>query len=215
MRFVFLGPPGAGKGTQAKIFAQRHNLAHIATGDMLREAIRKKTPLGINVEGFIKRGELVPDELMIKMVQERLLEEDCKGGFVLDGFPRTKDQAIALDEFLGKIGTPLERVIYLVCSRQTATERISGRRVCKNCGRNFHIKYLPSRLNGVCDGCGGELFIRSDDTEDAVVERFFRYHQETSPLIGYYSEKGLVLEISAEGSPEEIAEDLERRVWHR
>ncbi|ONN27252.1 adenylate kinase [Thermosipho affectus] len=186
MNIVFLGPPGAGKGTYAKKLANILNIPHISTGDIFREEIASKSDLGKKVEEILKRGELVPDDLTNTIVKERLSKYDCKKGFILDGFPRTVAQAKALDEILKKLGRELGYAIYFEASEEVVVERISNRRICKNCGKIYNLITLPPKVNGKCDVCGGELYQREDDREEVVRKRYKVYMENTFPVIEYY-----------------------------
>ncbi|BCV23124.1 adenylate kinase [Moorella sp. Hama-1] len=195
MRLVLLGPPGAGKGTQAAAISQRLAIPHISTGDMFRAAIREGTPLGRRAEAYLKEGGLVPDEVTVGLVQERLEQPDCRAGFLLDGFPRTVAQAEALDAWLAGRGEKLDAVIDIEVPRDDLLERLTGRRVCPRCGATYHVRYNPPAAAGKCDACGGELIQRADDTEETVSKRLDVYTRQTSPLIAYYRQRGLLREI--------------------
>lgn len=188
---ILMGPPGAGKGTLAKKLISL-GLAHISTGDMFREAIKAGTALGQLAEQFIKRGDLVPDEVTIGIVKERLSQEDCANGFLLDGFPRTLVQAEALDEITKEIVRPIDVVLNLDCDEKELVRRISGRRVCKVCGAPYHIDTLKPKVDGVCDLCGGPLYQRNDDNEEALKVRLEHYTHQTKPLLEFYQVKGLL-----------------------
>jgi len=208
MNIVFLGPPGAGKGTQAKILVERYGIPQISTGDMLREHRAKGTELGKKAQEYMDRGQLVPDEIILQMVKERLSQPDCEKGFILDGFPRTVTQAEALDKLLAEIGKKLDFVLALVVPDELLIERLTGRRTCKNCGMMYHIKYKPPKVDGKCDVCGGELYQRPDDNEETVRNRLKVYHESTAPLIEYYRKKGLLKEIDGSKSIEEITQQI-------
>jgi len=203
MRIILLGPPGAGKGTQAKTITGELGIPHISTGDILRKAIEKKTPLGLKAKDYMDRGHLVPDDLIINLVRERIKREDCKKGFLLDGFPRTIPQAQSLEEI-----SNVDKVIKIKIENDVAIERLSGRRTCKRCGAMYHIIYLPSKKGGICDRCGGELIIREDDKKEAILKRLEVYREETRPLIEYYGKKGLLAIIDGGRSKEEVTRDL-------
>ncbi len=200
MKLIFLGPPGAGKGTQAAIVCKRYNIAHISTGDMLRAERKAKTPLGISAQSYIDKGELVPDTVIIDMVRLRLTREDCKNGFLLDGFPRTVAQADALSEL-----TEIDYVINLEVPFERLVSRISGRRVCPDCGAVHHISTYP---DCGCRDCGGKLYQRDDDKAETVENRLRVYEAQTEPLIAYYREKGLLHTINGDRTPEEVDADL-------
>lgn len=189
---ILMGPPGAGKGTLAKQLKEALNLVHISTGDMFRDAIKAQTELGKLAASYINEGHLVPDEVTIGLVKERLSQKDCEAGFLLDGFPRTLPQAEALNEIAKEISRPIEAVINLDCDNNELIRRISGRRVCKNCGAPYHIETMKPKVEGVCDLCGGPLYQRKDDNEDALKVRLGHYEEETKPLLDYYKKLGLL-----------------------
>lgn len=203
MRIILLGLPGAGKGTQAKILTKELGTPHISTGDILRAAVLKGTPLGLKAEKYIISGELVPDDLIIGLVKERIKERDCEGGFLLDGFPRTVPQAEALEKI-----SAIDRVIKLRVKDKKAIERLSGRGTCKRCGALYHTTNLPPKREGICDRCGGELIVREDDREEAILKRLEVYRKETQPLVDYYTKKGLLVTIDGENPVEEVTKDL-------
>lgn len=189
---ILMGPPGAGKGTLAKQLKQAYDLVHISTGDMFREAIKAETPLGKLAQSYIAKGDLVPDDVTIGIVKERLSKEDCAEGFLLDGFPRTLVQAEALDQLAIEIHRPIEVVVNLDCDEKELIRRISGRRVCKNCGAPYHVETMKPKVDGICDICGGPLFQRPDDNEEALKVRLGHYLHDTKPLLDYYQAKGLL-----------------------
>jgi adenylate kinase len=195
MRIVLLGAPGAGKGTQAKMLSEKYNIPHISTGDIFRFNIKNETTLGKKAKEYIDKGLLVPDEATIKIVEERLMEGDCKKGFILDGFPRTIPQAEELDRILLRQGAAIDIVLNIFVRDDEIVQRLSGRRVCLNCGRNYHIKYNPTTAEGKCDECKYEVVQRDDDREETVIKRLKTYHQQTEPLIEYYREKGLLYTV--------------------
>ena len=203
MRIILLGPPGAGKGTQAKTITGELDIPHISTGDILRKAIEEKTPLGLKAKEYMDKGHLVPDDLMIDLIKERIKKKDCKKGFLLDGFPRTIPQAQALEEL-----SPIDKVIKIKIENDVAIERLSGRRTCKRCGAMYHVIYIPPRKEGICDRCGEELIIRDDDREEAILKRLEVYRKETRPLIEYYRKKGLLAIIDGGRRKEEVTRDL-------
>jgi adenylate kinase len=207
-KLVLLGPPGAGKGTQAKKISEKYNLPHISTGDIFRRNIKEGTPLGMKAKEYMDKGELVPDELVIELVEDRLEQDDCKDGFLLDGFPRTVNQAEKLDEYLSSKGNSLDLVIDLEVDEDILLDRMIGRRVCKVCGANYHIKTMPPKKEGVCDVCGGEVIQRADDTEETVRNRFEVYQRQTAPLIEYYQEKNLLAKIEGTGGPDKVFESI-------
>lgn len=198
VNIILLGPPGAGKGTQAKRISSLYNIPHISTGDMFREAIKKGTELGKTAAKFINEGHLVPDELTIAILKERLNKDDCKNGYLLDGFPRTLPQAEALDALTLELARPLTHVINITCGTQELVRRITGRRVCRKCGAPYHIDTLKPKVTGICDLCGGELYQRADDTKEALLVRLDHYYKETKPLEDYYKAKKLLVEVDGE-----------------
>ena len=195
MKLILLGPPGAGKGTQAKMLTEKFSIPQISTGDILRAAVKDGTPMGQKVRAFMNSGGLVPDEVVVGIVRDRLQEEDCKNGFILDGFPRTVAQADALQTSLQEMGKDLDRVISLEVDTEALVERLTGRRTCKECGRGYHVKFDSSRVAGICDTCGGTLFQRDDDQEETIRKRLQVYADQTSPLIRYYREAGVLMEL--------------------
>lgn len=192
MRIVLLGAPGAGKGTQAGILSERLDIPHISTGDIFRANIQKGTELGLKAKEFIDSGKLVPDDLTVSIVKDRLLENDCQRGFILDGFPRTIPQAESLDSELNSLGLRLDAVINLEIPDEVIVNRMKGRRVCARCGTPYHVITLKPKQEGICDVCGGPLIIRDDDKEETVRERLRVYYKNTEPLIGYYESKGIL-----------------------
>ncbi len=204
MRLIFLGPPGAGKGTQARELARQWGVPQIATGDMLREAIAARTALGMEAKRYYDRGELVPDDVIVCLIGERLRAADAAKGFILDGFPRTIPQAEALDRLLKELGPSLDGVIYFDVGEPELVRRLTGRRVCRTCGTTFHVMSAPPKRAGVCDRCGGELYQRVDDTEDTVRHRLGVYERQTSPLLAYYEGRGLLTRIAADGPIDEV-----------
>lgn len=201
MKLVFLGPPGAGKGTQAAVISQKLNIPHISTGDMFRRAIREQTPTGLKAKTFMDAGKLVPDEVVIELVKERLKLEDCSNGFLLDGFPRTVLQAQALEAIVG-----LDAVIDIDVADEALMKRLTGRRVCSKCAGTFHISNLEDEK--VCPDCASELIHRDDDKPETIANRLKVYHDQTSPLIGYYSEKGLLKTIDGSQPMEKVTSDI-------
>ncbi|MEV6972951.1 adenylate kinase [Kitasatospora sp. NPDC093806] len=207
MRIVLVGPPGAGKGTQAHLLAKTLSIPHISTGDLFRANIGQGTPLGVEAKSYMDAGRLVPDEVTIGMAKDRMLQEDAANGFLLDGFPRNLGQAEALDAFLAEQGIKLDGVLDLEVPEDEVVRRIAGRRLCRNDGGHvFHVDYNPPKTEGVCDECGGELYQRSDDTEDKVRTRLEVYHTETEPIIDYYREQGLIATIPALGKVDEVTQ---------
>lgn len=194
---ILMGPPGAGKGTLAKMLLKEYDLVHISTGDMFREAMKAKTELGILADSYISKGHLVPDEVTIALVKERLSREDTLKGFLLDGFPRTLPQAEALEKIAIEISRPIEAVINLECDQKELIRRISGRRVCKVCGAPYHIDTLKPKVDGVCDICGGPLYQRNDDNEESLKVRLQHYVVDTKPLIDYYEDRNLLVNFNS------------------
>ena len=205
---VFLGAPGAGKGTQAATVAGKLNLAHIATGDMFREAQKQETELAKQARSYMEKGELVPDEITIQMVLERIAAPDCEKGVIFDGFPRTLKQAEALDEARGKQGKMIDSVVYIKVSEAELLERLGGRWICRQCQTPYHAVNSPPRTPGKCDRCGGELYQRPDDTPETVKERLRVYFAETAPLIDHYTRVDKLLEVGGEGSVEDVRERI-------
>jgi adenylate kinase len=195
MKLILLGPPGAGKGTQAKMLTEKYSIPQISTGDILRAAVKDGTPMGQKAKEFMNAGGLVPDEVVVGIVRDRLQEADCNNGFILDGFPRTVAQADALQASLHGMSKELDRVISLEVDAEALVERLTGRRTCKDCGRGYHVKFEPSREVGICDACGGSLFQRDDDQEETIRKRLQVYADQTAPLINYYREAGVLLEL--------------------
>ena len=210
LRVIFLGPPGAGKGTQAQALASEWGVPHVATGDMLREAVAAKTPLGLEAKRHMDSGGLVPDEVVIGLVGERLAQPDAKAGVVLDGFPRTVAQAEALDALFARKGLSLDRVVYFNVSRAELLRRLTGRRVCRACGRTYHLVSAPPEVADKCDACGGELYQRVDDSEATVATRLDVYQKQTSPLLEYYRGRNLLAEVAGEGPVAGVAEAIRK-----
>ena len=204
MRVAFLGPPGAGKGTQARELAREWGVPHVATGDMLRDAAAAGTPLGREAKGYMAKGALVPDEVIIRMIAERLRRPDAGRGFLLDGFPRTIAQAEGLEHLLKDLGQPLERVVYFDVSEPELLRRLTGRRVCRACQTAFHLVSAPPTTAGVCDRCGGQLYQREDDSEATVRHRLGVYARQTAPLLDWYRGRGLLVSVPGEGPIETI-----------
>lgn len=203
-----MGPPGAGKGTLAKQLKDALNLVHISTGDMFRDAIKAQTELGKLAQGYINRGDLVPDDVTIGLVKERLAMDDCANGFLLDGFPRTLPQAEALSKLTKEISREIDVVVNLDCDNAELVRRISGRRVCRNCGAPYHIVTLRPKVEGVCDLCGGELYQRKDDNEEALKVRLEHYVQDTKPLLDYYDKLGLLESFNSLVGKEQLFDEV-------
>lgn len=208
MRIVFLGPPGAGKGTQAETLSKEKKLPHISSGNLLRESVEDDTETGRKAQQHINKGQLVPDQIVVDIIRERILKNDCKNGFILDGFPRTLSQAIVLDEMLKNLGNKLDIVFYFAISKESIVLRLSGRRICAICGANYHVKFVPSLKDGICDKCGGKLYQRTDDKLETVLERIKVYHEQTEDLINYYKKNGILKEIESESNVESITENI-------
>ena len=204
MKLMFLGAPGAGKGTQAEKISEKYGIPSISTGAILREAMANGSELGMKAKSYISAGALVPDEVVIGIIKERLMQDDCKNGFILDGFPRTVPQAEALDA----MGIQMDAVISIEVEDDDIVERMAGRRLCKGCGASYHIKYIPTKVEGVCDKCGGELYIRADDKPEVVKDRLKTYHSQTEPLKGFYAEKGKLTLIPGNASIDSITEEI-------
>ena len=201
---VLLGPPGAGKGTQSRRLSENLKIPQISAGDLLRAALRQKTPLGLKAEGFMTSGRLVPDDLVIEMIRERLKQGDCRNGFLLDGFPRNGVQAEALDQTLKADGSKIDRVVLMEVESEEVVARLAGRRQCRRCSENFHLKFHPPRKEGICDRCGGQLFQREDDQEAVVRNRLEVYQRETRPLVAYYAQRSILKTVKGTGSIDEV-----------
>lgn len=215
MRLAFLGPPGAGKGTQARELALGWDVPHIATGDMLREAVAASTALGLEAKRYMDQGALVPDDVVIGLIAERLSQPDAARGFILDGFPRTIAQAEALDRLLASLGRSLDAVIYFEVSEAELLRRLTGRRVCRGCGATFHLVYAPPVSAEKCDACGGSLYQRDDDTERTVRNRLDVYARQTAPLLEYYRNHGVLATVAGEGAIDAIRTAIRRAVEGR
>lgn len=208
MRLILLGPPGAGKGTQASAIVKKYDIPHISTGDIFRDNIKRGTELGLKAKSYMDQGLLVPDDLVISIVKDRLLEGDCKKGFLLDGFPRTLAQGEALDDVLADMDLKLDKVINIDVEKEVLIERAVGRRVCKSCGSTYHVKFSPPKQENICDKCGEELFQRDDDKKETIEKRIEVYLEQTRPLIDYYAEKGLILNVDGSKSIDSIFQDI-------
>lgn len=208
MRVILLGPPGAGKGTQAKGIVDRFGIPHISTGDIFRKNIKENTLLGIKAKEYIDKGQLVPDDVTVAIVEDRIMQDDCMNGFLLDGFPRTVNQADALAKVLQKLGSNLDYVINIEVPNEAIISRLTGRRVCLNCGASFHIIFNPPKNEGICSVCSGKLIQRDDDTQSTVKSRLEVYHNQTAPLIKYYQETGLLHSIDGERDIDKVLEDI-------
>ena len=208
MNIMLFGAPGAGKGTQAKFIIDKYGIPQISTGDMLRAAISEGTEMGMEAKKFMDEGKLVPDSTIIGIIKDRLSQEDCKKGFILDGFPRTLAQAEALEELLKELNMNLDKVISLNVPDELIVGRVVGRRVCPNCGASFHIENNPPKVEGKCDYCGSDLIIRKDDNKDTVEKRLSAYHEQTAPLFNFYSERGVMVELDGTKEINEIAKEI-------
>ena len=204
MKLMFLGAPGAGKGTQAEKISEKYAIPSISTGAILREAMASGSKLGMKAKSYVDAGALVPDEVVIDIIKERLAADDCKGGFILDGFPRTVPQAKALDD----MGIEMDLVISIEVEDDDIVERMGGRRLCKRCGTAYHTKYIPTKVEGVCDKCGGELYVRADDKPEVVKGRLSTYHKQTEPLKDFYAEKGKLVLIPGNGAIDAITAEI-------
>lgn len=204
LRLILMGPPGCGKGTQGKKLEAVYHIPELSTGDMLRAAIRDGTPVGIKAKAFMDKGGLVPDEVIIDVMRERLAAKDCENGYILDGFPRTVEQAKALDKFLAEKGLKLSAAVNLDVPDEEVVARLSGRRQCKKCGTGFHIIFNKPERDDRCDACGGELYQRDDDNEQTIRERLKVYNKETRPLLEHYKKQGLLLSVAGQGSIDDI-----------
>ncbi|MBE0428929.1 MAG: adenylate kinase [Thermoleophilia bacterium] len=212
LNVILLGPPGAGKGTQAERIRDEFGLPHVSTGDMLREAVAKGTSLGLEAKGYMDAGDLVPDEVVIGIVVERLDEPDCKNGFLLDGFPRSLVQAQELDKALAASGRKIELALAMSVDDEELVQRLTGRRLCRECARPYHTVFKQPAAEDICDECGGELYQRSDDTEETVRNRLRVYRSETEPLIEYYQARGVLARIDGVGHPDEIYKRIADRL---
>jgi adenylate kinase len=210
MNLILLGPPGAGKGTQAQRMVDRYHIPQISTGDILRAAVKESTPLGMKAKGFMDQGQLVPDEIVIGIIEERLKAKDCNAGFILDGFPRTIPQAEALQPILTRMGKKIDYVINMEVDPEELVRRLTGRRTCKNCGAMFHILFQPPKKEEICDRCGGTLYQRADDKEETIRTRLKEYEKQTAPLIQYYQGKKTLRSIQGLGGPDQIFDQITR-----
>ncbi len=204
MRLVLLGAPGAGKGTQAKKLIEKHGIPQISTGDILRKAVADGTPLGKEAKSYMDKGELVPDKVVIGLIEDRLKQPDCKKGFILDGFPRNTPQAETLDAMLKKLNMPLDSALSVDVPKDDLMKRLTGRRTCKGCQQMYNVYFSPPKKNGVCDKCGGELFHRDDDKEETIKRRLDVYDAQTAPLINYYKKSGILKSVIGVGGIDEI-----------
>lgn len=208
MKLVILGPPGAGKGTQAEFIINKYNIPHISTGDIFRENIKNNTDLGKEAKSYMDKGLLVPDEVVIKIVQDRISRDDCKDGFLLDGFPRTVTQAVSLDAQLDKLNTKLDKVINIDVDQSILVDRAVGRRICKTCGATYHVKYNPPKVEGVCDKDNTPLVQRDDDVKETVENRIKVYLDQTVPLLDYYVAQKLLVNVDGSKDIKEVSEEI-------
>jgi adenylate kinase len=204
MKIIFLGAPGSGKGTQSKLVSKQLNIPQLSTGDILREAVKTGTEVGKKAKSFMDAGDLVPDEVIVGIIKDRTAEEDCKPGYILDGFPRTLEQANSLQGMFEQSGEKLDKVVYLEIDSEKVVERLTGRRVCSNCGAEFHLMFKKPQAEGKCDLCGSDLMHRSDDHEDKIRNRLGNYEAQTAPLIAFYEKAGVMKKIAAEGGIDDI-----------
>lgn len=209
MKLIILGAPGSGKGTTATVLREKYSLAHISTGDIFRANIKNGTPLGVEAKSYIDKGALVPDSVTIRMVEDRLSQDDTAGGYILDGFPRTLAQAEALDEILAKNGSSIDAVLSIVVDDEIIKDRVSSRRVCEKCGASYNVRFKPTKVEGVCDECGGKVVQRADDTAETVAARLETYYKNTQPLIDFYQGRGLIVEGNNDKSSEDCLKQIE------
>ena len=208
MKIIMLGAPGAGKGTQAKMIAEKYRIPHVSTGDIFRANIKNGTELGLEAKKYMDQGLLVPDELTVKILLDRVAQEDCVNGYVLDGFPRTIPQAEVLDEALNKLGEKIDYAINVDVPDENIVRRMSGRRACLKCGATYHIEHIPPKTEGICDTCGKELILRDDDKPETVLKRLNVYHEQTQPLIDYYTGKGILKEVDGTKDMSEVFDEI-------
>jgi adenylate kinase len=215
LNLILLGPPGAGKGTQAELITEKYRIPHISTGDIFRSAIKEGTPLGRQAKGYLDAGKLVPDEIVIGIVKDRLQDDDCQPGFLMDGFPRTISQAITLDAVLADETKKITAVINIQVDLEILQARLTGRRICRNCAAVYHTVNKPEKKAGVCDHCGGEVYQRGDDAPETVAQRLQVYQEQTEPLINYYQQKGLLATFDGTGLIAELFGQICRTVEGR
>ena len=208
MRVILLGGPGVGKGTQAQKLSEKYDVPHIATGDILRQSVKDRTEMGLMAKFYMDKGQLVPDDVVVGIIEDRLAQSDAGAGFVLDGFPRTIPQARALDGLTAKMNMPLDAVINIRASADTIVRRLSGRRTCQDCQAVYHVEHSPPKNAGVCDRCGGQLYQREDDKEETIKNRLQVYEKQTSPLIDYYRRSGKLKEVSGDSTIEEVYTEI-------
>ena len=208
MKIIMLGAPGAGKGTQAKMIAEKYQIPHVSTGDIFRANIKGQTPLGMEAKKYMDEGKLVPDELTVKILLDRVAQDDCKNGYVLDGFPRTIPQAEVLTEALDKMGDKIDYAIDVAVPDENIVNRMSGRRACVTCGATYHIVHIPPKVENICDKCGSALILRDDDKPETVLNRLKIYHEQTQPLIDYYTEKGVLKTVDGTKDMKDVFADI-------
>jgi adenylate kinase len=210
--FVFAGPPGSGKGTQAKLLAPKLKVPHISLGDLLREAVRSRSQVGEIAKNYLDAGKLIPDNVAIDVAEEAVSRKECRNGFVIDGFPRTLEQAVLFDRLLGKLKFNLKKVLYIDIPLEEILKRLTGRRSCRKCGAIYHLTYNPPKKNGICDVCGGELYQRHDDTDEVIKVRYEVYKKQTSPLIDYYTKAGKLVYINGARDVSEVFKEVRKAV---
>ena len=208
MKIIMLGAPGAGKGTQAKMIAEKYSIPHISTGDIFRANIKNGTELGMEAKKYMDQGLLVPDELTVKILLDRVAKDDCKKGYVLDGFPRTIPQAEVLDKALSELGDKIDYAINVEVPDENIVRRMGGRRACVGCGATYHIQFNPTKVEGICDACGEKLILRDDDKPETVKNRLSVYHEQTQPLIDYYNKAGVLAEVDGTKDMEDVFKDI-------
>lgn len=208
MKIVMLGAPGAGKGTQAKMIAEKYSIPHVSTGDIFRANIKEGTPLGLEAKSYMDQGKLVPDELTVKILLDRVAKDDCKNGYVLDGFPRTIPQAEVLKDALSKLNDKIDYAVNVDVPDENIVKRMSGRRACVTCGATYHIEHVPPKKEGICDKCGSELILRDDDKPETVLNRLKVYHDQTQPLIDFYNNEGVLREVNGTRDVKVVFEDI-------
>ena len=207
-RLILLGPPGAGKGTLAGNLVNIIKAPHVSTGDIFRYNLAERTPLGLRAKEYMDKGELVPDDVVLEIVEDKLMEDDCEFGYLLDGFPRTIKQAEDLDDFLDNNNCSIDMVIELKADEELLLQRMTGRRICRNCGKIYHVENMKPKVEGVCDVCGGEIYQRDDDKAETVIKRFSVHREQTTPLIDYYKEKGILLTVDASKNPQHTLDQV-------
>jgi adenylate kinase len=210
--YVFAGPPGSGKGTQAKLLAPKLKVPHISLGDLLREAVRNRTKVGEIAKGYLDAGKLVPDSVAIDVAEEAVKKDECRNGFVIDGFPRTLEQAVLFDKLLARLKFNLAKVLYIDIPLEEILKRLTGRRSCRKCGAVYHLTYNPPKVEGKCDVCGGELYQRRDDTDEVIKVRYEVYKKQTSPLIDYYTKSGKLVHINGTRDVNEVFKEISKAV---